>query len=195
MSVADQIKESLGPFIRIDESGDLAAFIDSITEPIEAIYGIVGEEAQDYGWSVVLDPDTCPDSALDWLAQFEGVEVTEEMTSAQKRLAIKAREGAARGRPATMVARVGRTLTGSRRVVIREREGGAYQLYVRTLASETPDPDLTLAAILAQKPAGIVLDYETVTEGTYTDLLADYATYEDIPELTYTELLTLLSET
>lgn len=193
MSVAEQIKESLGPFIEVDESGDLSGFVDAITEPIEPVYGIVGEEAQTYGWSVVLNPDTCPESALDWLAQFEGVIVTPDMSIAQKRGAIKAREGAARGRLATIISRVTRTLTISKRVIVFERyDDQPYVLRIRTLASETPNESLTEAAILSQKPAGIVLDYETVVDGSYAELAAEYETYADIPNVTYTVLLTSL---
>jgi hypothetical protein len=193
LSVAEQIVESLGPFAA--ESDDLVGFIEAITAPIEPVYGVIGEEDQTFGWSVALDPDSCPVWALPWLAQFEGVTLTEDMNEAQRRAAIKAREGSARGRPETIRSRVERTLTISRRVVLRERyDGSAYLLQVRTLASETPDENLTRAAILSQKPAGIVLDYESVIDGTYGQLLTDYATYGDVPEVSYTELLLLLSE-
>ena len=193
MSIAEQITDSLGPFAR--ESEDLGEFVEALTLPIEEVYGIVGEEAQEYGWSVVLDPAICPESVLPWLAQFEGVTLTDDMTVAEQRAAIAAREGSARGRPETIRSRVERTLTISRRVVIRERyDGDAYALQVRTLASETPDENLTRAAIISQKPAGIVLDYEAVIDGTYGDLETDFATYGAIPEQTYTELLLSLSE-
>lgn len=194
MSVAEQIKESLGPFIAEDESGDLAGFVDSLTAPLETVYEIAGEEIQTFGWSVVLDPATCPAAALDWLAQFEGVTLTEDMNEADRRAAIAAREGAARGRPATIESRVRRTLATGGRVVIRERDPSPYSLYVRTFASETPDSDLTRSAILAQKPAGIVLDYAAISDGTYADLLSEFPTYADVPSVTYTELQTELSE-
>lgn len=193
MSVAEQITESLGPFAR--ESADLTDFVEAITAPIEQVYGIIGEEDQEFGWSVALDPDNCPASVLPWLAQFEGVTLTDDMTVAEQRAAIAAREGSARGRPETIRSRVARTLTISRRVVIRERyDDDAYALQIRTLASETPDENLTRAAIISQKPAGIVLDYEAVADGTYGELETDFATYGDIPEQTYTELLLSLSE-
>ena len=61
-----------------------------------------------------------------------------------------------------------------------------------TLTSETPDPAAVLAALLAQKPAGIVLtyrqvagwDYQQMTAegGTYADQSADYTTYTDLQE-------------
>lgn len=193
MSIASQITESLGPFAR--ESEDLGLFVEGLTAPMEEVYSIIGEEDQEFGWSVVLDPATCPEDALPWLAQFEGVELTEDMTVADRRAAIAAREGAARGRPETLRSRVIRTLTISRRVIIRERyNDNAYLLQIRTLDSETPDEALTRAAILSQKPAGIVLDYETYTDGTYGELGVAYASYSEIDTSeTYTDLLVSLS--
>lgn len=193
MSVAEQLTESLGPFAA--ESDDLGEFLEAVADPIELIYGIVGEEDQAVGWSIVFDPDTCPAEILPWLAQFEGVTLTEDMNETARRAAIKAREGSGRGRPATIRSRAERTLTLSRRIFFTERyDDQAYVLRVRTFASETPDENLTRAALVSQKPAGIVLDYETIIDGTYAELLATYETYGDIPETTYGELYASLSE-
>ena len=192
MSVAEQITESLGPFAR--ESEDLGEFVEGLTAPIELPYEIVGEEDQEYGWSIVLDPDLCPAEALPWLAQFEGVELTEDMNEAQRRAAIRSRDGSGRGRPATIIGRIERTLTISRRVIVSEQhEGDAYILWIRTLASETPDENLTRAAAVSQKPAGIVLDYDTIVDGSYDELALEYSTYDDIPNVSYTDLLLSLS--
>jgi hypothetical protein len=86
------------------------------------------------------------------------------------------------------------TLTGGRTVYFRERDPSAadppYTLQVVTVETETPDPATTLAAILAQKPGGIVLDFHTVTGwdytamtavgGTYDALALKFATYDDL---------------
>lgn len=194
MSLATQILESMGPFAEDDETGELRDFITNLTAGAERTYSIVGEESQEFGWSIALDPDLCPTAVLPWLAQWEGVTLTPDMTEPERRQAIKDREGAARGRPATIRARIERTLTGSKRVVIRERNPGPYSLYIRTIATETPSEDLTRAAILSQKPAGIVLDYEAATGITYIDLESTYATYADLEAegMTYRELESML---
>lgn len=190
MSLADQIYEAMGPFADTDETGDLRGFIEALTAPAEQVNIIVGEEEQEFGWSVALDPDLCPAKLLPWLAQWEGVELTPDMDEAARRQAIKDREGSARGRVATIRARIERTLTGTKRIIIRERNPSPYSLYIRTIASETPDENLTRAAILAQKPAGLVLNYEAATGITYIDLEADYETYNDLAaaDLTYDAL-------
>lgn len=190
MTVAEQIYGSLGPFAEDDETGDLAAFTGALTRPMERVYSLIGEEHQEDPWSIVLNADRCPTECLPWLALWEGVDLTPDMTEGEQRQAIKDREGEARGRPATIRARVERTLTGSKRVVIRERTPGPYNLYIRTIGMETPNPDLTLAAILQQKPAGLTLDYAAATGLTYIDLAADYMTYGDVAAsgLSYREL-------
>ena len=193
MSIAEQLTESLGPFSA--ESEELGQFLEALADPTESIYSIVGEEAQDVGWSIVFDADTCPAEILPWLAQFEGVTLTEDMNEAQRRTAIKVREGAARGRPATIISRVERTLMISRRIILEERyEDNAYVLYVRTFAAETPSEDLTRAAIISQKPAGLVLDYQVIAEGSYDALELAFETYDDIPNVSYTQLLVDLAE-
>jgi len=71
------------------------------------------------------------------------------------------------------------------RVTFRERDGDkiaepiayAYRLSVVTYASQTPDPAATLAALVAQKPGGIVLDYHVATGQDYTALKSGTATY------------------
>jgi hypothetical protein len=196
MPLSDQIYESLGPFAAEDESGDLEKFTAAQTAPVELIYEIVGEEDQDYGWSIVFDVDNCPPKALPWLAQFEGVELTPDMSVAQQRAAIRAREGSARGRPNTIIERIRRTLSVDRRVIFREKDGDPYHLAIRTFAAETPNPALTEAAALSQKPAGIVLDFLVIDENSYETLKDEYADYAAVTAtgFSYTELLLDLSE-
>lgn len=180
MTFANNIFGALGPFADDDASGDLEGLVEALVGPVETLYEIVGEENQEVSWSAALDPDRCPSSVLPWLAQWVGVRLDPDMTEAERRAAIKDREGTTRGRPATIRARVERTLTGTRRVIIRERTPGPYDLYIRTIGTETPDPAVTERAIIDQKPAGIRLDYAAATGITYIDLESDYATYGDI---------------
>lgn len=180
MTFAENLYESLGPFREDDETGDLDALVRALTGPMETLYSIVGEQDQDVSWSAALDPDRCPVSVLPWLAQWAGVRLTASMTVAERRQAIKDREGTTRGRPETIRARVERTLTGTKRIIIRERTPGPYDLYIRTISTETPDATATERAIVEQKPAGIVLDYAAATGLTYIDVQSGFATYGDL---------------
>jgi hypothetical protein len=111
----------------------------------------------------LMDPALAPDWALPWVGQLVGVSVPPGATPAQARTLISSVAGFSRGTPASLEAAAGLYLTGSQTVLFRERdEGDPYALEVITLAGETPDPGATLMALMAQKPAGIVLRYRTV---------------------------------
>lgn len=138
----------------------------------------------------LLDPYLCPDWALPWLAQFVGLRLPVGMSADDARIVIAKASGFARGTPAAIKAAAGLYLTGTKSVQFRERNGSAYALEVVTFTGETPDPAATQAAILAQKPGGIILsyrvidswDYQLMTErgGTYQQQSSDYATYADL---------------
>lgn len=75
-------------------------------------------------------------------------------------------------------------------IIFNERSNGsAYHYSVRTLTSETPDPDLVLKVLTDQKPAGLIMDYATMTGMTYDTINAAYDTYTDsyVDRATYTE--------
>lgn len=175
----------------------LCTMIDSIWEivqPYEGPYTAPNPTKPGEGWAHVFNPHSSPEFALDWLAQFVGVTVQPGWTVAEKRAAIATPEGWARGTRAALISAIERTLTGDKHIAFVERQGGnAYQLSVRTQESETPDEDVTRAAILEQKPAGLVLDYDAITGATYAEVEAAYADYAavDAGNDDYAELLLL----
>lgn len=153
------------------------------------------------GWSVLLDLEEAPDEALDWLGQFNGSRLPDGLSEAERRSRIVSADGAERGTPGSIVAAVEPLLTGTKTVLMRERYNSAtplvdapWHLQVTTLTSETPDPDAVEAAILTQKPAGIVLDYHTVdgqdwqsvldNNTDWTDVDATFDTWQDVADNT-----------
>jgi hypothetical protein len=50
-------------------------------------------------------------------------------------------------------------LTGTKSVTLVERDGDPYYLTVTTIDVETPDKNETRRALIAAKPAGIILQY------------------------------------
>lgn len=138
------------------------------------------------GWSLLLDVDRAPDEALPWLGQFVGVRLPPgESDPVVQREMIRATPGWKRGTREALTAAVQRTLTGERRVIVRERYDGvrtdpAYQLRVTTIADETPDPDATRAAILEHKPAGVMLDFEALPSADYQSVIDNYADYAEL---------------
>jgi hypothetical protein len=143
----------------------------------------------------ILDVDLCPAWALGWLGQWVGVVLPQGIDEATARLLIRDVAGFRRGTPAALRAAAAFFLTGTKTVYFNERlAGGAYALGVITLAAETPDPELVRAAILAQKPGGIVLDYVAITGQTYRSVRAEVDSYREVRSTwsSYRELRTHL---
>lgn len=149
------------------------------TEPIAEL---VAERDGRLPWEVLFDPALCPAAYLPYLAQFVGVTLTSGMTEAEQRAAIVLPEGFRRGTADAIQQAIQRTLIGNKHVAFLEREGGAYQLGVRTQIAETPDEAATLAAILAQKPIGIVLDYDAIVGATLAEVDAAYPTLQAVDD-------------
>jgi len=149
-------------------------------------------------FETLLDPARCPAWALPWLAQLVGMRLPTTISVDEQRAFIAALASHNRGTPAALAAAAGLYLTGNKTVMFRERDPTGtdppYTLEVVTRDDETPDPDKVLAALMAQKPGGIVLlyrqvqgwDYEQMTlEGdehgwTYATLPPMFATYREL---------------
>jgi len=150
-------------------------------------------------FETLLDPNRCPDWALPWLAQLVGISnLPTTLTADERRAFIYALGSQGRGTPAQLAAAAGLFLTGNKTVYFRERDpSGAdppYTLEVVTRTDETPDPDKVLAALMAQKPGGIVLLYRQVAGWDYEEMTLEGAqagwTYASLPPMfpTYREL-------
>lgn len=177
--ITEEVYAALEPLSRFDEQlgWPLLLYIEAWAgSMLGDLYDIVRDRDEQAGWAVLFDPDQCPADGLQYLAQFVGVQLSDSMTESEKRAAIKNPEGFARGTPAAMSEAIKRTLTGNKSVMITERHlNSAWNLWVRTLASETPSQEETEVAILSQKPIGIVLLYETVTGQAWADVVGENA--------------------
>ena len=196
---AEEVYSTLDPAFTIeDEANDWALlhFLDAVLgTTLGSIFDWVTDRDGKPGWSILLDADSAPPAALPWLAQFIGVRFTQGMSVDDQRAAIKVHEGFDRGTVAALVSATKRTLTGTQRVIVRERFGGAaYQLQVRTLASETPNAAVTELAALSQKAAGLVLDYAALVGLQWSDVVSDFDTWADVRDefATWDDLRTAL---
>lgn len=175
-TLAELALEALGTFQRQDSSGDLETFVTALLASLEPAHARVSETDDGPGWQSTLDPDAT-DAPL-WLSQFVGLRPEDSWSDAELREAIKTPAGWRRGTPDAMREAAQRTLTGTQTVSIYERDGGdAYALTVHTLTSETPDSAATLAALLTQKPIGVLLSYSAIPGQTYSDVDSDFASY------------------
>ena len=189
-SVAEHVYSSLEPggFTAHDEENDWALlhYVHALCLPFQLVYDLAGEHESDLsgtrdfltgpvhpGWSIAVDLDRAPDYLLPWLAQAAGVKLGRSMDATEQRQAIRDRRHRRRGRVDAIIAAAQEHLTGTKTVYLRERyrlDTGAthaYHFSILTMDAETPDPALVEAAILAVKPAGLKLHYDTRTGQTW----------------------------
>lgn len=169
----DRLYDALGPGITHGDDGTLRYFLDGPGHLLGEVDDIVRDSGVGPGWSREFDPELTSNPR--WLAQFVGVRVPQSADDAAVRALIQARPAFRRGTPQSLIEAVAVTLTGTRTVLLAERDGSAYALTVTTYTEETPDPAASEAAARAAKPAGLLLTYLTVPLASYTSLEAEAA--------------------
>jgi hypothetical protein len=182
-SFAQRLYDAMAPLA--DQDAALGYPLANYCKALGEMFQIVDDYARDQlvngdwtpGWSQLLDLGRAPTEALAWLAQFVGVVVTTGISDAAQRAQISAVGGWRRGTKDSMLAALQATLTGTKTVVFRERDGDPYFLTITSKPAETPNFSASLAALLAQKPAGIVMDYHTLAGQDYSHLNSTYASY------------------
>lgn len=192
----DLLRDALGPGLNRDADGapnaTLAGWLDGPGHLLGAIDDLV---RGDDGWVRVLDPTATPAGWLGWVAQFAGVRLRRGLTDTQQRLRILETSGQRRGTVAAIEGAAAQLLTGDRRVDLTERhDDDPYRVLVITYQAQTPDPDAVADALAAEKPAGIVLDYQVRAGASYAQLADAFPIpYSELgwsydPPATYAEL-------
>jgi len=191
-SFGQEVYDRLLTLTRDDEihGWSLALYVNAIGKMFQIVEDysrdqIVG--GQDLpGWSQLLDVDRAPTAALGWLAQFVGVELEPNLDDATQRARIRETAGWKRGSLGAISGAAHQYLIAPKNVIIRERDPvacpthPAYGLTVITYTSQTPDSAKVLAALLAQKPAGIILRYITADGQDYQALIDDHPLYSGV---------------
>jgi hypothetical protein len=160
-------------------NSDLEAYLGAIGHMFDQSEAAARPGDGDPPWSHIFDPTVAPEEALVWLAQWVGVpsEFKSSLESsddffARQRQRIIDHLGWNRGTRQAMIDVVTPLLIGNKSVFFDERSTSAYTITVITRTAETPDPDAVLLALMTQKPAGIVLTYETTTGRTFAETTA-----------------------
>jgi hypothetical protein len=191
-SFAERLYLMLAPVARddYDNAWSLLIYMNAIGTMFQLVEELVRDTPDGPGWSLLLDLNRCPPEALAWLAQLVGVRLPGGLSDADTRAWIASTSGWRRGTRDAMTGAAAATLTGSKTVIFFERDGAAmgypqspeyaYCLNVATYIDQTPDPAATLAALIAQKPGGILLNYSTVAGQTYELLNANNADYATV---------------
>lgn len=121
-------------------------------------------------WSVIYDLDRAEGYMLPHLAQLVGFRIPKGTPDAAAREMIRQPPDQGRGTLAKLTRDVKATLTGGQYLRVKERDGSPYRFSVFVRSAECPDHAATLAAALATKPAGLVLNL-VITDGTVIDEL------------------------
>jgi len=181
--------DAIGPGITTGDDGTLLAWLDGPG----ALLGEVDDVVRDTdlpGWAAELD--YARTHRTRWTAQFVGVEIPDGTGDAAARLLIRDQPSTRRGTVAAIRGAAQATLTGAKYVNVIERDTSAYTFRVQTFTTETPDAAATEAAIRAQKPAGLILTYESISPTSYTvkesEAAQTYTALEAEAALTYTAL-------
>jgi len=145
------------------QSNDLTTYLDSIGDSLFQIVQDWSSDTDDVpskpGYSLLVDASRVPDVAIPWLAQFVGSDVVIGVPASVQRTQLTGLGTWKRGTVAALKAAPVPYLTGSQTVIVKERDTGPYHLEVMTYANETPNQAAALAALLSQKPAGLVMTY------------------------------------
>jgi hypothetical protein len=172
-------------FYNDEGNSDLEIYVGAIGSMFSQSEDAVRDPSGNPPFSMYFNPDTCPDNALAWLGQFVGVkpEVQSQFEDpaayyARQRQRIKDHLGFGRGSAVAMQAAASLYLTGTQTVLFRERDGSPYHLTIVTKAAETPDSNKVLQALMAQKPAGITLDYHTIVGYDFAEVATNNATFD-----------------
>lgn len=172
-AAAARIVEALGDAFRAMAGPGLVPLVEGLAGPLAAVDDRVA--VTDRGWASVFDLNATPDPA--WLGSVIGSPVPAGMTTEQAREFVRTRAYWRRGTPAAIQAAVAVHLTGLRRVVLRERDGGPWQLTVQVYNAELA-PGVTLAhlqaAVASQKPVGIIATVQLVAGASYGHMAAEH---------------------
>lgn len=156
----------------------LRGLVEAMTKTFVDIDEIVRDSpAGDPGWSAIMDATRCPSEGLAWLGQLVGVQLNVGDTVQMSRDRISGAAGIRRGTVQQLTLAAQRLLTGNKTVLITERTSDAWHFSVRTRTTETPSSAAVLAALIAQKPAGLIMDYNTFAGILYAETTAAFATY------------------
>jgi hypothetical protein len=189
-SFARDLYESIEPlaYADADNNYSLAEYCVAIGEMFQIVEDLgrdqIIDDVQYPGWSVIMDIDRAPTDALGWLAQFVGVRTRTGLNDKDQRDRIKSTAGWSRGTVSALQGAISTYLTGTKTFVFRERYDrdnptidAPYYLDIVTYTAETPNPAAALQALMAQKPAGIILRYVVLGGQDYAAIKSKYVTY------------------
>lgn len=173
-SLTDMAWGYLPAYVRAaDTDQTLYRFLASVCMQADPVLALL--DASD-AWG---DPWGVPSNRLGWLAALAGLDMT-GVDREQWRAWIDSPTSRYRGSRAAIVARVGHTLTGAKRVIVEcPYDGSPWKIRVRTFSAETPDATATEDAIRAEVPSWLALTVDVASGMTWDERKTKYGTWDD----------------
>lgn len=187
---AERVHDNLGPALHAAAGGDgpqlLIDLVDALTAGVERSDQLTTETPG--GWLAAFDLATTPEPA--WLGNLTGTQVPGGLTLEQQRAYVLQRPSWRRGTLRALRQAALAYLTGAQHLEVVERDGSPWRLTVRVFAAEISDQAALRAALLEQKPVGIVLNLDirlgasfehmrTQHGPTFTSARAQFPTFSD----------------
>ena len=156
-----------------------AAYLASLGLLLESELVLTGGDGDHEPWTALADAVRCPSDWLNVLAQWAGVRMRSSYSETELRQLIGPHApGLWRGTKDAMIAAARRFIGPDASLYFEERaDGNAYHLRCFTYEYEGGDPIQIEQALVAAKPAGIVLDYEQRVGQTYAMMIGKHSTY------------------
>lgn len=142
---------------------DLGRKIMAIAAPIEPILELAEEHGEDGtagyvpAWGELFEVENCPPQYLGYLAQFVGVALPKEASTAEKRALIKEQPASRRGTRTAVEAAI-KSVIGSAPFTIQERteaNGTAGAYHFNVIVGTGQSSAALVQAITEVKPAGV----------------------------------------
>jgi hypothetical protein len=185
--IAEELYSRLGPWAEEDtargvaeDEWDLLILCEACIGKLQGVEDVIRDQGDAPGWSQIMDVDRTPNEWLAWTAQLVGVQLRAGLGATEQRLWVKGTGGFRRGSPGALIDAGKQYLSGTKTVFLTERSGSAYQLVYSVYATEAPNHAALEAAVIAVKPAGIVITFAYIAGGDYATLLGTHATYAEV---------------
>ena len=175
--IVDRVVDGLGAGIREAAGDQLRPLVEAFLSPVLATESVL--EVMPEGWPAAFDIDG---PVPQWLAQLVGVVADPSLTAAQQRAVIRSRAAWSLGTYRALIATLQSALIDERRVIIDERDAGAWHATIRVYESDyAPGTTRDTIRELAERhrPAGMTFDVEFFPSRSYAEAELDAATYAE----------------
>lgn len=188
--IADRVATGLGAGFNRNAGELLRPLIEALTDPVAVTDVLVTPVAG--GWVDAFDIDG---AAPAWLAQLVGVRPDPTLTPDQQRDVIRSRAAWVTGTYRALLAAIQSALVSEKRVVIDERDSGAWHVtiyvYESDFAAGTTQESIRALAE-EHRPAGMTFDFvfypsfsyaeAELAPDTYAEAELTAGTYADVEE-------------